>query len=178
MIDNFLIGLSCFYPWSILRPSLLPWNPAAEENFYRTPFLAWLADNWKCIPVKKGRKDVGALRKMAEAIKTSPMILFPEGTRSRDSSIGRGRAGVGMLILESQPTVVPVYIEGMDQVLPIGSVFPKFFKRVYVVYGEPLDLSDFYGQEKNKATAEAITAHIMQAIRNLCDRLHRSGSKS
>jgi 1-acyl-sn-glycerol-3-phosphate acyltransferase len=167
MIDSFLIGLCCFYPRSLIQPSLIPWNPAAEENFYRTPFLAWLAENWKCIPIKKGRKDVSALQKMAEAIKKSPMILFPEGTRTRDGTIGRGRAGLGMLILKSQPTVIPVYIEGMNQVLPVGSVFPKFFKRICVIYGEPLDFSQFYECKPTKETAEAITEHAMQAIRAL-----------
>jgi 1-acyl-sn-glycerol-3-phosphate acyltransferase len=167
MIDSFLVGLSCFYPRSLIRPSLIPWSPAAEENFFRTPFLSWLADNWKCIPVKKGRKDLRALRQMADAIKKSPMILFPEGTRSRDGSIGRSRAGVGMLILESRPAVVPVYIEGMNQILPIGSMFPRFFKKIQVVYGKPLDFSEFYGLEKNKAMAEAITERVMQAIRAL-----------
>ncbi|MGH7596963.1 MAG: lysophospholipid acyltransferase family protein [bacterium] len=172
MIDSFLIGLCCFYPRSLIRPSLIPWSPAAAENFYRTPFLSWLADNWKCIPVKKGRKDLSALRKMADAIKKSPMILFPEGTRSRDGSIGSSRPGVGMLILESRPTVVPVYIEGMNRILPIGSVFPRFFKKIYVVYGKPLDFSEFYGWEKTKARAEAITERVMQAIRALHDQLH------
>ncbi len=172
MIDSFLIGLCCFYPRSLIRPSLIPWSPAAEENFYRTPFLSWLADNWKCIPVKKGRKDLSALRKMADAIKKSPMILFPEGTRSRDGSIGHSRPGAGMLILESRPTVVPVYIEGMNQILPIGSMFPRFFKKIDVVYGKPLDFSEFYGVEKNKALAEAITERVMQTIRTLRDQAH------
>src|SRR6266702_3651837 len=49
MLDSFLVGLGAFYPQSWIRPHLIPWNPAAAENFYRTPILAWLADNWKCI---------------------------------------------------------------------------------------------------------------------------------
>ena len=45
MIDSFLIGISAYYPQSLIKPFVMPWNPAAEENFYRTPILAFLAVN-------------------------------------------------------------------------------------------------------------------------------------
>lgn len=167
MVDSFLVGLCAYYPISLIRPSLIPWNPAAEENFFRTPILAWLADNWKCIPVKKGRKDVGLISKMAAALQTSPLTLFPEGTRSRDGSIGKARGGAGLLILETRPTVIPVRIDGMHRVLPIGSIVPRIFKRIYVHYGRPLDLTEFYDEKKNKEAAEAIMARVMEAIRSL-----------
>jgi 1-acyl-sn-glycerol-3-phosphate acyltransferase len=136
MIDSALVGLCAYYPASLLRPSLIPWNPAAEENFYRNPVLAWQADNLKCIPVKRGRKDLKAIFKIAEALRTSPLKLFPEGTRSRTGTIGKGRPGAGFLILQTWPTVVPVCIDGMDKVLPIGSLFPRFFKQIYIYYGQ------------------------------------------
>lgn len=167
MIDSFLVGLCAFYPTSLIRPSVIPWNPAAEENFYRTPILAWLADNWKCIPIKKGRKDVGAIYKMAQALKSGPLTLFPEGTRSRDGTIGKARGGAGMLILETRPTVIPVCIDGMDKLLPIGSILPRLFKRIYVNYGQPLDLSEFYHKEKSKEVAQAIMDRVMDSIRAL-----------
>jgi 1-acyl-sn-glycerol-3-phosphate acyltransferase len=173
MIDSFLVGLCAYYPASFLRPSLIPWNPAAEENFFRTRILAWLADNWKCIPIRRGRKDVGAIFRMAEALRTSPMTLFPEGTRSRDGSVGRARGGAGLLILETRPTVIPVCIDGMDKVLPVGSILPRFFKRVYVMYGRPLDLSEFYGRQKSKEVAQAIMDRVMEAIRELCEEIQR-----
>ena len=167
MIDSFLIGICAFYPTSLYRPSMIPWNPAAEENFYRTPILAWLADNWKCIPIKRGRKDVGSLHKMARALTTSPLILFPEGTRSRDGSIGKARAGAGLLILDAQPIVIPVCIDGMDSVLPIGARAPRIFKRIRVQYGAPLDFTQFYGSEKTKDVAQTIMDRVMESIRVL-----------
>ncbi|RMF63464.1 MAG: 1-acyl-sn-glycerol-3-phosphate acyltransferase, partial [Calditrichaeota bacterium] len=144
-----------------------PWNPAAEENFYRNSFLSWFADNWKCIPVKRGRKDVGAIFRMAEALRTSPMTLFPEGTRSRDGSIGRPRGGAGLLVLETKPAVIPVCIDGMQRLLPIGKIFPRIFKTIYVYYGKPLDLSEFYGKEKSKEVAQAIMERVMENIRRM-----------
>ncbi|MFQ5603159.1 MAG: lysophospholipid acyltransferase family protein [bacterium] len=164
MIDSFLVGLFAFYPMSLIRPYVIPWNPAAEENFFRTPILAWLADNWKCIRIKRGRKDVGAIFKMAEALKIGTMTLFPEGTRSRDGSIGKARGGAGLLILETNPTVIPVYIDGMDKLLPIGSVIPRLFKKIYVYYGKPLDLSEFYGNHKKREVAQKIMNRVMDSI--------------
>lgn len=171
MIDSFLVGMCAYYPISLIRPSLIPWNPAAEENFYRTPLLSWLADHWKCIPVKRGRKDLSVVYKMKEALVCSPLTLFPEGTRTRSTEIGKGRAGSGLVILESWPTVIPVCIEGMDRILPVGSVFPRLFKRIYVYYGAPLDLSEFESREKNKETAQAVIDRVMEAINRLQDEI-------
>lgn len=173
MIDSFLVGMFAFFPYSLLYPSLLPWNPAAEENFYRSRFVGWLADNWKCIPIKKGRKDVGAIYRMAEALRLSPMTLFPEGTRSRDGTIGRARPGAGFLILETRPTVIPVCIDGMDKLLPIGAMIPRVFKRIYVNYGKPIDFSDFYAQERSKEVAQAIVDRAMHRICGLRDEIER-----
>jgi len=174
MIDSFLVGLCAYYPATIIRPDLMPWNPAAEENFYRNAILTWLADNWKCIPIKKGRKDLRVIFKMAEALKTSPLTFFPEGTRSRIGKIGKGRPGAGFLILETWPAVVPVCIDGMDKVLPVGSPFPRFFKHIYVSYGRPLDLSEFEGRERNKETAQAVIDKAMEAIKDLHRGIHVS----
>jgi 1-acyl-sn-glycerol-3-phosphate acyltransferase len=167
MIDGFLVGLCAYYPLSLIRPSFIPWNPAAEENFFRNPILAWLADNWKCISVKKGRKDVSAVYKMKLALSSSPLTLFPEGTRSRNSEIGRGRAGSGMVILETWPAVIPVCIDGMDKLLPVGSIFPRLFKRIYVSYGKPVHLTEFKNMERNKETAQAVIDRVMNSIREL-----------
>src|SRR3989442_12335 len=95
MLDSFLVGLGAFYPQSWLKPQLIPWNPAAAENFYKNPMLAWLADNWKCIWVREGRRDLHALHRMMEGLPRGTMTLFPEGTRSRDGSVGPGRPGPG-----------------------------------------------------------------------------------
>jgi len=118
MLDSFLVGLAAFYPTSWLKPQLIPWNPAAAENFYKNPLLAWLADNWKCIWVREGRRDLHALHRMIQVLPRGVMTLFPEGTRSRDGAVGPGRPGPGLLILATQPRVIPVAIDGMQRCSP------------------------------------------------------------
>jgi len=105
MLDSFLVGLAAFYPGSWLKPRLIPWNPAAAENFYKNPLLAWLADNWKCIWVREGRRDLHALHRMIQVLPRGVMTLFPEGTRSRDGAVGPGAA-------PSPPLAAPAHAPG------------------------------------------------------------------
>jgi 1-acyl-sn-glycerol-3-phosphate acyltransferase len=165
MLDSFLVGLGVFYPQSWLRPHLIPWNPAAAENFYRTPILAWLADNWKCIWVRQGRRDLHALHRMIEVLPSGVMTLFPEGTRSRTGAVGAGQAGPALLILATRARVIPVAIEGMQKVLPIGSKVPRLFQRIYVTYGPPVDYEEFLAQPRSRETAQALMDRVMAAIR-------------
>lgn len=164
MIDSFMIGLCAYFPRTLIQPSLIPWNPAAEENFYKNPLMAWLADNWKCIPVKRGRRDLSVVYKMKRALISSPVTIFPEGTRTRSSEIGKGRAGAGLTILENRPIVVPVYIDGMNRLLPVGAIFPRLFRHIYVYYGKPIDMSEFENCEKNKENSQAVIDKVMAAM--------------
>lgn len=165
MLDSFLVGLAAFYPQSWLKPHLIPWNPAAAENFYKTPILAWLADNWKCICVREGRRDLHALHRMIQLLRRGVMTLFPEGTRSRDGSVGPGRPGAGFLILATQPRVIPVAIDGMREVLPIGRYVPRIFKHITVSCGPPVDYADFLAMPRTRETAQAVIDRVMDAIR-------------
>ncbi len=165
MIDSFLVGGIAFFPRALFNPCLLPWSPAAAENFYRNPVLRRLSDNWKCIPVRRGRKDVRAIFRMTKVLEYGTMLIFPEGTRSRNGTIGKAHGGAGVLVLETQPTVIPVCIDGMDKVLPIGAIVPRIFKRIYVYYGEPIDLSQYYGREVSKGVSEEIMQLVMERIR-------------
>ena len=165
MLDSFLVGLAAFYPRSWLKPHLIPWNPAAAENFYKNPILAWLADNWKCIWVRQGRRDLHALHRMMQVLPRGTMTLFPEGTRSRDGSVGSGRPGPGLLILATRPRVIPVAIEGMQEVLPIGRSVPRIFKRICVSYGAPADCAAFFTMPRTRETAQLLIDRVMEAIR-------------
>ncbi|MFQ5688698.1 MAG: lysophospholipid acyltransferase family protein [Gemmatimonadota bacterium] len=170
MIDSFVVGMCAYYPYSWLKPYLIPWNPAAEENFYRTWWLAWLADQWKCIPIREGRRDRKALYRMMHALREGTMILFPEGTRSRDGRVGPGRPGAGLVALGNHPVLVPVAIDGMDRVLPVGNRLPRLGQRVYVYYGRPVDYSDLLDRPRSKHTAQELVDRTMTII----DRQHRA----
>jgi 1-acyl-sn-glycerol-3-phosphate acyltransferase len=173
LIDSFLIGFSAYYGPAIFKPWLIPWNPAAEENFYKNVYQGWWSDQWKCIPVARGRRDMRAIYRMIRALKEGTMILFPEGTRSRTGAIGRGRPGAGLVALANQPHIVPVTIMGMSDVLPIGASWPIPFQRVTILFGPPIDYSHLAGKERSKETALAVVEQVMSVIRYQYDWITR-----
>ncbi len=175
MIDSYLIATPAAYPWCILRPSVLLYHPAAVENFFSTPFLSALSRMWRCIPVRMGRRDPKAMRMIGQVLPASSVLVFPEGTRSRTGKIGAGIVGVGKLIYDTRPTVVPVYVAGMENVLPIGSRVPKCFKSLDVYFGKPLDMSDLYENPDVREGSQQIIDRVMHAIHELQD-IHNASS--
>jgi 1-acyl-sn-glycerol-3-phosphate acyltransferase len=173
MIDSLPVGIAAFYPKSLIKPYLIPWNPAASENFFKHPVLAWLSFHVRCIPVRPGRRDLKALHRMIEVMPKGTMTLFPEGTRSRSGEVRKGRPGAGLLILATHPRVIPVAIDGMQDVLPIGTKIPKIGKRIWISFGKPLDYSEFIGLPRTRETAQAIVDKTMRAVQEQHSELHR-----
>jgi 1-acyl-sn-glycerol-3-phosphate acyltransferase len=89
--------------------------------------------------------------------------IYPEGTRSPDGRLYRGRTGVARLILESGAPVVPVAMIGTDEVQPVGARLPKV-RRVGVVFGEPLDFTRFAGLQDDRFVLRAVTDEIMHEL--------------
>ncbi|WP_419948755.1 lysophospholipid acyltransferase family protein [Candidatus Palauibacter sp.] len=179
MIDSFPLAYFLFYPEKVFRPHLAPWNAAAQENFFSSPFLAWVFDQFKCIPVRRGRRDLKALLRCARELRRGTMMLFPEGTRSRDGKVGRGRAGAGMVILQTRPCVLPVTIDGMDRILPIGARFPRVGRRLSIYIGRPLDYEDLADEGRSREVAQRIVDRAMHRVRfqrRVLARLDRGGS--
>lgn len=92
--------------------------------------------------------------------------LYPEGTRSLDGRLYKGRTGVAFLALQTGAPVVPVGIVGTDEIMPVGAKFPRLRPRVTVRFGEPIDLSHHGSAESGKARRLA-TDEIMAAIHAL-----------
>ncbi len=92
--------------------------------------------------------------------------IYPEGTRSPNGKMYRGRTGVARMILEGRVPVVPVAMVGTDQVMPIGQKIPKI-RRIGIVIGEPLDFSRFEGMEGDRFILRSITDEIMHELDRL-----------
>ena len=92
--------------------------------------------------------------------------IYPEGTRSPDGVMYRGRTGVARMILESGALVVPVAMIDTEKVMPIGTKIPKVV-RPGVVFGEPLDFARFRGLEGDRFVLRSITDEIMYELGRL-----------
>jgi 1-acyl-sn-glycerol-3-phosphate acyltransferase len=92
--------------------------------------------------------------------------IYPEGTRSPDGRLYRGRTGIARMVLESGAVVVPAVVFDTDKVMPLGSRWPRIH-RVGVVFGEPLDFSRYAGLESDRFVLRAVTDEIVYEIARL-----------
>lgn len=92
--------------------------------------------------------------------------IYPEGTRSPDGKLYRGRTGIARMALEAHVPVVPVVMVDTDTMMPIGTRVPRIV-RVGVVIGEPLDFSRFEGMEGDRYILRSVTDEIMVALQRL-----------
>ncbi|MCW2164203.1 1-acyl-sn-glycerol-3-phosphate acyltransferase [Microbacterium hydrothermale] len=92
--------------------------------------------------------------------------IYPEGTRSPDGTLYRGRTGIARMALEARVPVVPVVMVDTGAVMPIGQRLPRV-GRVGIVIGEPLDFSRFEGMEGDRYVLRSVTDEIMVALQRL-----------
>ncbi|MEO3932821.1 lysophospholipid acyltransferase family protein [Pseudarthrobacter sp. ATCC 49987] len=92
--------------------------------------------------------------------------IYPEGTRSPDSRLYRGKVGVARLALQARVPVVPVAMIGTDKVQPIGKRMPNI-RRIGMIFGEPLDFSRYYGMEDDRLIQRSVTDEIMYELMRL-----------
>ncbi len=93
--------------------------------------------------------------------------IYPEGTRSPDGRLYRGRTGVARLALEAQVPVIPCAMVGTFEFMPSGQIRPNFRVRPGVRFGEPLDFSRFYGMASDHCVLRTVTDEVMHVIEKL-----------
>jgi 1-acyl-sn-glycerol-3-phosphate acyltransferase len=121
------------------------------------------------IPVDRsgGKASEAALRTGLKRLEDGGLFgIYPEGTRSPDGRLYRGKTGVARLALESGVPVIPIAMVGTDVAQPIGRVIPKPI-RIGVVVGEPLDFSRYKGMENDRFILRAVADEIMYALMSL-----------
>lgn len=148
-----------FIPAVVLRqcPWQMLWAPAKEELF-RNPLLGAIFRSWGAFPVKRGR-DVRAGKQLGTLLQTEKVMLFPEGTRHKDGQLGKGNRGVGKLIYDHRPVVIPTGLSGINR-----WYFPGFGQPGLISFGAPVDFSDLYQLDDCKQTHLLIIERLMAAI--------------
>lgn len=148
----------------------------AKEEYFHLPgikgsLLKGLMHGLGTIPVHRegGRAALGALDAAVPVLQSGELVgIFPEGTRSLDGVLHRGRTGVARLAMQARVPVVPIGILGTETVQPKGHIIPKLSARkhanVIIKFGEPIDFSD---RSDDMSSMRAITDEIMIAIQKL-----------
>ncbi len=165
LASNHISGYeTVFLPWALVRhqPLQMLWAPAKEELF-KNPLFGALFRSWGAFPVRRGRDGRAALS-IAELLRNQKVMLFPEGTRNKEGSLGQGNRGVGKMIYESRPTVIPTALSGLNH-----WKFPGIGQHARVIFGEPLDFSDLFLLDNCKATHVLIVERVMENIARQLD---------
>ncbi|MER7047471.1 MULTISPECIES: lysophospholipid acyltransferase family protein [Streptomyces] len=121
------------------------------------------------IPVDRSGKEAGqaAIREGLGVLSKGELLgIYPEGTRSHDGRLYKGKVGVAVMALKAGVPVIPCAMVGTFEIQPPGQRLPKI-KRVTVRLGKPLDFSRYEGMENEKAVIRAVTDEIMYAILGL-----------
>ncbi|MGN6780771.1 MAG: lysophospholipid acyltransferase family protein [Marmoricola sp.] len=146
----------------------------AKAEYFTTPGIkGWLQKTFFSgagqIPIDRSGANAaeGALLSAKRVLDRGELFgIYPEGTRSHDGRLYRGRTGVARLALETGAPVVPVAVVGTDVVAPPGKKFGRFTRPV-VRFGKPLDFSRYEGMENDRFILRSITDEIMYEIMRL-----------
>ncbi len=148
-----------FLPWAVIRhnPLQMLWAPAKEELFEKI-FLRLIYTSWGAFPVRR-KRDVRAGRFLNDLLLDQKVMLFPEGTRHKNGQLGAGNRGVGKIIYDTRPTVIPTALIGLN-----FWRFPRIRQDAAVVFGAALDFSDLFELEDCKETHLSIVNRVMDSI--------------
>jgi 1-acyl-sn-glycerol-3-phosphate acyltransferase len=114
-----------------------------------------------------GRASDAALRTGLRVLNQGNLLgIYPEGTRSPDGRLYRGKTGVARMALEAGVPVLPVAMVGTAEAQPIGRRIPKVV-RIGVRIGRPLDFSRYEGMEEDRFVLRSITDEIMYELMQL-----------
>ena len=161
---------------SFLDPLLLPLVVPHRRVMFLTkvkyidkPILRWFLTGAGVIPVATGDpRAVGqSVAAAVEVVRSGRLVgIFPEGTRSPDGRLHRGKTGVARVAFESGAPVIPVGIIGTDLAFPRGARLPRP-RSVRILFGPPITLANPDGKVRSASLSRAATDQVMTAIRDL-----------
>ncbi len=146
---------------------------AKAEYFTGRGLKGWISRSFFSgvgqIPVDRsgGKASEVALRAGLKVLKRGELFgIYPEGTRSPDGRLYRGRTGVARLALEAKVPVIPVAMINTEKIQPPGKIIPRI-GRVGVRFGKPLDFSRYEGMENDRFVLRSVTDEIMYELMEL-----------
>jgi 1-acyl-sn-glycerol-3-phosphate acyltransferase len=143
-LDPPLVGIGC--------PRRM--NYVARQTLFSFAPFGWLIHSVGAFPIDREGVGLGGIKESLKRLKRGEMVLiFPEGTRTKDGSIARFRPGFTTLAVRSGAAILPLAIEGAFQVWPRWRKFPGRGK-IRVCYGAPILPAEFAGRDERELLAE------------------------
>ncbi len=196
----FRIVYKCYFRWRVYNPERVPLtgpvilasnhasfldpplvgagvkrgiNYLARNTLFRFPGIGWLLRKWNSVPVDREGGGAAGLKAILDRLLAGgAIILFPEGTRTRDGKLQPARSGIGLTIIKSTAVVVPVRVFGTFEAFGRNQKFP-WPRKIAVKYGRPMDFEKLRAEAKSCSKArlkeiyQQIAGEIMAAIAKL-----------
>jgi len=161
---------SIFLPLMLRRPVVF----LAKSEYFtgkgiKGTLSRWFFKGTGQLPIDRsgGKASEAALNTGLGVLSQGQLLgIYPEGTRSPDGRLFRGRTGIARMVLEAKVPVFPVAMIDTEKVQPIGRKLPRI-RRIGVVVGEPLDFSRFTGMEGDRLVLRAVTDEILYELMKL-----------
>ncbi|MDE0299816.1 MAG: lysophospholipid acyltransferase family protein [Candidatus Poribacteria bacterium] len=135
-----------------------------RDNMFGIPLLGKLLALHNAYPVKRGTADRSALRRTISLLKDGHAVLiFPEGTRSKDGNLGKARDGVSFIIHNADVPAIPVYLAGANCLMPRRSKWVRPAK-LSTHFGPPIDFSEARETEDKRLMYQRMSRMIMESI--------------
>ncbi|MBM3878783.1 MAG: 1-acyl-sn-glycerol-3-phosphate acyltransferase [Verrucomicrobia bacterium] len=142
-----------------------PLNYLARESLFANPLAGAILRSWQAVPVDREGGGAAGLKAILDRLREGGgIILFPEGTRTRDGRLQPARAGVGLAVIKSTCPVVPVRVFGSWEAFGRHHRLPRP-KLVVVKFGRPLDFNGLRAEAKvcTKARLKQIYQQVADA---------------
>ncbi|HET6347432.1 MAG TPA: lysophospholipid acyltransferase family protein, partial [Myxococcota bacterium] len=148
---------------------------AAQDYFFKSPLRRWYFENFtNLMPLERSGSFKSTMRRCLKALSAgTPLLIFPEGTRSRDGRIATFKPAIGYLAMASRAPVLPMYLWGTYEAMPKGGLLIPMARRIGVVIGPaiPAELLDALTAGKDKHEAYRVASGCVEmAVRALRER--------
>ncbi|MDO5082041.1 MAG: lysophospholipid acyltransferase family protein [Arachnia propionica] len=161
---------------SVVIPAMLPRKvtfPAKAELFKGdrgivSKIVAWFLKAIGMVPMDRGggRASAASLQAITDVLDAGQVIaIYPEGTRSPDGRLYKGKTGMARMVLTSGAPVLPVGVVGTHKVRGLFGI--PWVRRPIVVVGQPLDFSEYHGQQGETKVLRHVTDEVLAAIQRL-----------
>ena len=138
-----------------------------RSNLFPHPLFNKILQALGWIPLRPERLDRRAFGVAHQLLKEGKaVVIFPEGTRTHNGQLQPGKPGIGVIVAEAQCPVIPVYIQGTYDFLPMGSSWPRL-SRVEVKFGQPLHFHEDNQGLHGKAFFRHVSQTVMERIAEL-----------
>jgi 1-acyl-sn-glycerol-3-phosphate acyltransferase len=154
---------------SLFMPLLCPRDVVflGKADYFESWRTRWFFEAAGVIPVRRegGSAGEAAILAGVRALKAGKVVgIYPEGTRSPDGRLYRGKTGVARLALEAQVPVVPVSISGTREIMPLDAKLPRLGGSPLVEYGKPLTFERYYDRPRDRFVLRSVTDEIMYEV--------------